>query len=140
MKPRFVLDSSVTLSWQFEDEISPYSESILDYIENTAAAVPAIWPLEVANVLAIAERTKRITTNKISSFLAGLCLLPITVDVSSAPHIFDDVLSLARQHRLTAYDASYLDLARRLRLPLATLDAGLKRAAKAASVELLKVS
>jgi len=102
-----------------------------------AAVVPSIWPLEIANVLAIAARKNRITTARRQQFLTLLQNAPITVDASSIKGVFGSITALADQHRLTLYDASYLELAMRRGLPLATLDGDMQKAAGAAGVRLL---
>jgi predicted nucleic acid-binding protein len=124
-----VLDCSVAMAWCFEDEASEFTDSLLNELAEGAAKVPSIWALEVANVLAISERKKRTTQAKITQFLQLLGDLPITVDVKTGEKAFTDILTLARAHRLTSYDAAYLELTLREGLPLATLDEGLKRAA-----------
>jgi predicted nucleic acid-binding protein len=133
----FVMDSSVTMAWCFEDETTEYTDLILNELaEGAAGQVPAIWPYEVTNVLILAERHKRITQNKVVQFLKELQSFHITVDPQSLVHIFSDVLSVAQKHKLTAYDAAYLELALRGGVPIATLDSSLRRAAKAAGVKI----
>jgi predicted nucleic acid-binding protein len=134
---RFVLDTSVTVAWCFEDETTPYTESVLDALVKGEALVPCLWPLEVSNVLVNAERRKRLTRAKVTRFLQLLGDLPITVDTEGLARVFTDILSVAREHDLSAYDAAYLELALRQGLPLATLDTGLHRAARQAGVQLL---
>jgi predicted nucleic acid-binding protein len=126
---RFVLDCSVTMAWCFEDEADPRAQSTLAAMIAQEALVPGHWPLEVANVLAIAERRKRIAAAQIARFLEILASLPIVVDDQTANKAFGDVLALARTHRLTAYDAAYLELALRTGRPLASLDALLNKTA-----------
>ena len=132
---RFVLDTSVTVAWCFEDETTPYTESILNALVKGEALVPGIWPLEVSNVLVNAERRKRITRAKVTRFLQLLGDFPITVDTEGVARVFTEVLSVAREHGLSAYDAAYLELALREGFPLATLDAPLRNAARRAGVE-----
>ena len=100
---------------------------------------PAIWPFEVANVLVMAERRKRITLAKTANFLQLLAGFAISFDAASAAQTFDKVLSLAREKGLSTYDAAYLELAIREALPLATLDTDLKKAAKAVGVRIAGV-
>lgn len=128
----FVLDCSVTMAWCFEDETDRYSETVLAALDGASAIVPSLWPLEVANVLLVAERRGRLRPEDGRQFLGLLAGLPITVD-TMAPDT-REILSLARTHRLSAYDAAYLDLAARHRLPLATRDRTLRAAARAARV------
>lgn len=132
-----MVDASVTLSWCFANEATPYSRSVLDALGTTYAIVPALWPFEVANALALAERRKRISQEGIAAFLRTLRRLPIQIESREALWLWQAVLPLARQYRLTAYDAAYLDLAKRERLSLATLDHGLRQAARALGIALL---
>jgi predicted nucleic acid-binding protein len=134
---RFVLDTSVAVVWCFEDETTPYAERSLDALASGEALVPFLWPLEVGNVLLTAERHKRITRAKATRFLRLLMDLPITVDTEGIAKAFTEVLAVAHEHGLSAYDAAYLELALRQGLPLATLDTGLRRAARQAGVQLL---
>jgi predicted nucleic acid-binding protein len=132
----FVVDSSVTMAWCFEDETTEYTESVLTKLsKGAAAAVPTIWPYEVTNVLIFAERQKRIPQSKVVQFLKELQSFDITIDPQNPARIFHDVLSVAKIHKLTAYDAAYLELALREGLPIATLDVSLRRAAKTAGVK-----
>jgi len=137
MNAGFVLDCSVAMSWCFEDEANDLSENALDRLARESAFVPGLWPLEVANVLAISERKKRLTAEKTLRFVSLLRSLPITIDPDTATRAFDAILTLSRERGLTAYDATYLELAIRYALPLATQDASLRRAAKATGVDLL---
>ncbi len=126
---RFVVDCSVTMAWCFDDETNPYTDAVLDALTANEALVPALWPLEVANVLTLAERHKRITVVQTSTFLRFLQDLPIHIDQQTAHRAFDGILNIARAQRLTAYDAAYLELAVREAAPVATQDQDLRRAA-----------
>ncbi len=135
MMPKgFVLDNSVVMSWCFEDESNSYTEAVLESLEGKEASVPAIWPLEVGNVLLVAERRKRLSVASVTRFLALLSGLPIVVEQETPERMLKDIVSLARTHALSTYEASYLDLAMRLDLPLATLDSSLMKAAKKCKV------
>jgi predicted nucleic acid-binding protein len=135
---QLVLDASVTLCWLFEEQRSQYTESLLHRLGRGDAAVAcAIWPFEIANALAIAERQKRINASKIVEFMEILEELPITADRLGIGHALARTLELARRYRLTAYDAGYLELAMREALPIATMDQALRAAARAAGVELV---
>jgi len=92
--------------------------------------VPAIWPLEVGNVLLVAERKRRLSEASIIRFLALVNNLPITVEQETPERMLKEIVSLARENGLSTYDASYLDLAMRLGLPLSTKDKVLLKAAK----------
>jgi len=140
MRTAFVLDTSVAISWCFEDEANPYSEAALGFLRSAVAHVPVIWPLEVVNVLLVSERRKRLTRSKSLRFLEMLQSLPIKVDAGNPSRTFGQILVLAREQGLTSYDASYLDLAAQHGFALATLDARLRKAAKAAKVPLWKPS
>jgi predicted nucleic acid-binding protein len=130
----FVLDCSVAVAWFFEDEASAYAQAVEDSLASSAAVVPSLWRLEVANALLMGERRERTTEAKVTQFLTLLNSLPITVDDEAPGRAWSDVLHLAREHNLTAYDAAYLELALRRGLPLATLDERLKAAAEVAGV------
>jgi predicted nucleic acid-binding protein len=134
-KPRaFVLDSSITLAWFFEDEADTYADAVQHSLAAATAVVPSLWPLELANALVTGERRKRTTEAKVTTFLALLKSLPITLDDETAVRASSEVPHLARAHNLSSYDAAYLELALRRGLPLATLDDKLKAAAAAAGV------
>lgn len=135
-KDGFVSDSSVALAWCFPDEKAPYPQSVLDSLATVSAVVPALWHLEIANALLMGERRQRCTQDDVLQWTAFLSSLPITVDPETTARAWNDISSLARTHGLTAYDAAYLELARRRGLPLASLDAQLNAAAAAAGVTL----
>ena len=125
------------MAWCFEDEATEFTDSLLEGLAQGSAKVPSIWPLEIANVLAISERRGRTNQAKITQFLTLLGSLPITVDAKTGEKAFTDVLTLARTHKLTSYDAAYLELALREGLALATLDEELKRVANKLGVTIL---
>jgi predicted nucleic acid-binding protein len=133
----FVMDCSVTLSWVFHDERTEATEALLDSLVEDLAVVPAIWPLEVANAILTARRRRRLQAADLSRIRDALTILPIEIEATSAEHVLANVLPLAERLALSAHDASYLELARRLELPLATLDAALARAARRAGLEVL---
>lgn len=133
---KFVLDASVTLTWAFPDESSPIARRAEEVLQTSGggAVVPALWWYEVRNILLVNERRGRITAMETAIFLSQMAAVPISV--VSPP---DDgiLLDLARQTRLTIYDASYLALAMQHGLPLATLDQALQSAAQSMKVALL---
>lgn len=129
-KSAFVLDCSLTMAWCFEDETSAYSEQILDAIIEVKAWVPALWSVEVANVLMVAGRKKRLPHPKAMAFRTYLNTLPIEVDDFLLKKPIEVILDLTREMDLSAYDATYLELAMRRNLPIATLDRELKQAAQ----------
>lgn len=137
MADRFVVDNSVVMAWCFNDESDPYADSVLDRLTEFAAVVPSIWPLEVVNVLLVAERRKRISEADSVRFTALLSQLPIHVEYESQDRIMKDLLGLARTTNLSSYDASYLDLAMRKGVPLATSFKKLRKAADSVKVPIL---
>jgi predicted nucleic acid-binding protein len=133
----FVIDASVTLAWAFRDEQGAYAHAVLRLLGSDSARVPPVWLLEVANGVVIGERRGRIAKDEVSSVLAILGDLPIEPGPLSVSQALGPVLDLARTHRLSAYDASYLELAKREGVPLATQDDDMRSAAKAAGVALV---
>lgn len=131
-----VVDASVAMSWCFENEASPYVEAVLDRVRDEGAVVPGIWTLEVANAIATGERRQRLLPAGSSRFLALLRSLPITVEAVDLAPVFGTVLDLTRAHGLTSYDASYLELALRLGLPLASQDQRVQQVATRLGVAL----
>jgi predicted nucleic acid-binding protein len=131
----FVLDASITACWAFADEDHPVAALALERMRTDAALVPSLWWFELRNTLIVSERRGRLTETDTALFLREIARLPITVDRSPGEV---EVLMLARRHRLTVYDASYLELAQREGVPLATLDGDLRGAAKATRISLLE--
>ena len=131
-----VIDASVTLAWALEDEPNDYADRIFSRLPGEPAVVPNIWVLEVANGLLVAERRQRVTAAESSQVHAILGDLPITADSPSLDIALGPVLALARTHQLTTYDASYLELAMREGLALATVDRNLRAAARNSRVTL----
>lgn len=134
----FVVDCSVTMSWCFRDEATRYTEEVFDRLRSEPAVVPSIWPLEVVNTLLVAERRGRITQAEGLHFIQILQGSSITLDAAHAMIIMERILDVGRQHRLSAYDAAYLELATREGLPLATLDAQLRTAATKIGVRIIQ--
>ncbi len=126
-----VLDASVTLAWAFRDEDSPYALGVLRALHQMRAWVPPIWPLEIANALLVAQRRQRLLPHEGPEFLAYLAQLPITVHDIPKRQTWRAVFPLAQEEGLSIYDASYLYLALRFNLPLATQDRRLQQAAQA---------
>lgn len=118
------------MAWCFEDESTVLSNSILDKVAHAGATVPSLWSLEVSNVLLVAERRGRITRPQSEEFLTLLQALPIECDLLTGQRCFQHAMGLARQFQLSAYDATYLELAQRLGLGLATFDTRLGDAAR----------
>lgn len=133
----FVLDNSVTMRWCFQNAAHPYADGILQKLAVGAALVPVMWRYEVSAVLAKSQKDGILTAHRVDEFLGTLDKLNITVDPDSPDRILTDVHRVAVAYRLTSYDASYLELALRKSLPLATLDNELVAASKASGVILL---
>ena len=131
------VDTSVTMAWCFRDEATPYARSVFARLRTTGAVAPVIWTLEVANALLMGERRQRLTQNDVVRFIQILRGLPITVDDQGVAGALGPILHLARAQNLTAYDASYLELALREGLPLATQDNRLRAAASAIGIPLV---
>jgi predicted nucleic acid-binding protein len=133
----FVLDASITFCWCFDDEGTEATDRLLEQLRGDEAAVPSVWYLEVSNTLALAERRGRITLADSAEFIDLLESVKITVDGETERRAFGQILDLARSERLSGYDASYLELAMRLGVPLATKDAALAGAAARVGVLVL---
>lgn len=134
----FVVDNSVVMSWCFKDETNRYADAVLDRLSESTAIAPSIWPLEVVNVLLVAERRKRLKQVDSVRFITLLSQLPIVVEDKGSEKVMNDLLALGRTSRLSSYDASYLDLAMRKDRPIATIDKKLMEAAKEVSVTILE--
>ena len=130
-----MLDCSVAMAWVFSDEATEATSRLLDALTDGRAIVPALWPVEVADVLLVATRRRRIAETDWSGILRSLDALPIRIDPASTSRIWDDVLEVAHAHHLSVYDAMYLELAIRMQLPLATLDGALAAAGRAAGLD-----
>ncbi len=131
-----VLDASMTLAWLFEDEQTDQVLATINHVYMGGASVPPLWRYEVANGLQIAIRRQRITPDYRTRCLDKIDELPITIDPDGVSEIWSTTIKLADLYRLTVYDAAYLELAQRRRLPLATLDAALSKAARESGVDL----
>lgn len=130
---RFVLDNSVVMRWLFgdgEQTAIEYSNHILDLLaqEENGAIVPCIWALEVGNVIVRAESRGLLLEARSAAFLGILQNMPINIDARSNQQALGDTLQLARRYKLSTYDASYLELALREGLALATNDDALRKA------------
>ena len=136
--PQIVLDASAALASVLPGEaLKATADAIMDRAAISGAVVPRIWPLEISNVLLIAQRRGKITTAELDRKLAQLLAMPIEVEVPDHAPDWHQVVRLADRAGLTVYDTTYLDLAIRRGLPLATLDARLARASRDAGVETL---
>ena len=130
----FVLDASVAVSWAFPDEQAASAEKARKRLRDEPAVTPEIWWYEVRNSMLVGERRGRITRASIDAFLKSLSAFAIEIDHAQNGAV---LLDLARRHRLTVYDAAYLELARRRSLDLATLNGALIEAARREQVRLL---
>jgi predicted nucleic acid-binding protein len=132
----FVVDASVVACWYFPDESHPKADAAAKAIANGSATTPALFWFELRNLLLVGERGGRISQIETARLLKLVGALPIEMDREPDEGL---VLSLARTHKLTVYDATYLEVALRRMLPLATLDRSIVRAAKAEKVPLIGV-
>ena len=134
-----MLDNSVAMRWCFERGAHPYADAVLRHLAEpeARATVPVLWFYEAANVLVRAERQGILDATAVGAFVGELRALPIAVDPRFA-QVFTAVRALAVAHRLTVYDAAYLETAQRHRLPLATLDDELIRASRSAGVAIFE--
>jgi len=133
----FVLDASVAMRWALLDGSSQdreYADGILASLATAHALVPPLWHIEIVSVLRNAEKHGAISEADATAFLQRSARLPIATDDASPIAVRLAIAAIARQHRLTGYDATYLELALREGIPLATLDVELMRAAKEAGV------
>lgn len=133
-----VVDASVALAWCFPDEASEYADGVLVALKGQAVIVPAVWAIEITNALLVGERRKRVKPPDVRRFvelLGGLTIIERPQTVAAA---VSNVLPLAREYGLSAYDAAYLDVAVRQGAPLATLDSALQKAGRAAGIEIFK--
>jgi predicted nucleic acid-binding protein len=137
---RFVLDASVALRWFLDDPVDDYAVKIRQLIvDGDRAVVPSIWTLEVVNSLLVAERKAKISAAAVDERLINIEeLLDSYIESPIKGTPARRILTVARHSGLTSYDATYLDLAQSENLPLATLDAQLRKAAERAGVEILR--
>jgi predicted nucleic acid-binding protein len=133
-----VVDASVALAWCFPDEASDYADGVLVALEGHTILVPALWSIEITNAVLIAERRKRIKQAEIRRFVELLDGLTVIIDSQSVTESVSNILPLAREYGLSAYDAAYLDVAVRQGVPLATLDSALQKAGRKAGIEIFK--
>ena len=132
--PDFVLDVSAAFSWPLAGNYSPYASGLMMRMMSSIAAVPGTWASELAQMLRDAERAGRGTTSKSDLFLQGIHRFAIHVDAEVSARAWSDILPLARAYSIPVARAAYLELALRLKLPLATTDTTLSRSALVAGV------
>lgn len=133
----FVLDSSVSLAWCFDDERADATDALLERVVESGSVAPALWPLEVLNALATAERRGRLDEERGRRLAGFLQDLPVRLDAETCDQAWQVTSQLASRFGLTIYDATYLELAQRTALPLATLNQELRAAATTLGVTVL---
>ena len=136
---RFVLDASIALAWFIDRPIAPHAQRVKQLLlHGHRAVVPALWQPEVANGFVVAERRGTLTASDIAEALQNLeIVVAQAIEISPEATSIRRVLSVAQQFQLTAYDAVYLETARSLQLPLATLDQRLAKATAKAGIALV---
>jgi predicted nucleic acid-binding protein len=132
-----VLDNSVALAWCFEAEQTPPAMEVLGRVARDGAVAPMLWPLEAQNGLLMAVRRQRLDMARMAEIVGFLRDLPIALDQETADRAWRETAALAANHGLTVYDTTYLELAMRRGLPLATTDRTLRAAAEKVGVSLL---
>ncbi len=133
-----VIDASVALAWCFPDEASDYADFVLLAVENQTVIVPSIWAVEITNALLVGQRRKRIRQPEVRRFIELLKDLSVVEDRQAFADSVSNVLPLAREYDLSAYDAAYLDVAVRHEMPLATLDGALQKACTLAGIKIFR--
>lgn len=133
----FVPDASLVVAWLVIDEQNDKVDRVFDNVPSTGLLVPAIWRLEVANSLNMMVLRKRLTIAGRTKYLDDLDQLPVEIDRETHVRAWPETLALADVHKLTTYDAAYLELALRVGRPLGTLDKDLRKAAKVEGVKVL---
>jgi predicted nucleic acid-binding protein len=131
----FVLDASVSACWAFADEAHPVADEAFSSLRTGEAVVPALWWFEIRNIFVVNERRGRIGERDTEFFLRALAQFRIRIELHPQQ---DEVMRIARAQNLSVYDAAYLELAYREKLPLATLDRRLGEAARVLGVELFE--
>ena len=132
-----MLDSSVALAWALPDETNPTLDPLCDRLTTEVVIVPPVWPLEIGNVLLVAVKRGRLTARDMSRLVREFRALPIEIDLKSMDEALNETLTLARKYELTTYDASYIELAQRREMPLATLDTKLRKVCSLTKIALL---
>lgn len=136
----FVVDCSTTMAWVFPDEATEVTDRLLQSLVEEQAFAPALWPVDVANAFLVAIRRGRVEAGEWPWIRHVLEMLPIAIDPISGPRVWSPVVETASTNGISIHDAMYVELAQRMRLPLATLDGELAQAAEAAGVEVLVFS
>lgn len=137
MTPSVVVDASVAIGWVHRSQATPLTDALLDAIAaGTVLDVPALFPLEVANALTVLTRRRKLTTSERATALGWMRGLPLRVDHEMSALAFSSLADLADRYTLSVYDAAYLELALRRRLPIACKDGPLRSAASKAGATL----
>lgn len=137
MKRAFVADASVAIAWVHPAQATPETEAMLDRLAaGDFLVVPALWPLEVANALTVLRRRRKLTPDEARTGIEIIRALPAVIDHEAAAVAFTRLVDLASEHELTIYDATYIELATRRQLPLASNDTRMKQAAIRSGVHL----
>lgn len=130
MKRAFVADASVAIAWVHPSQATAETDAMLDDLAaGGSLVVPALWPLEVANALTVLRRRRKLTSDEARTAIEIIRELPTVIDHEAAAIAFTRLVDLASEHELTVYDATYIELATRRQLPLASNDARMKQAA-----------
>lgn len=137
MNRSFVAEASVAIAWVHPAQATAETEAMLDrLVAGDSLVVPALWPLEVANALTILRRRRKLTPDEARSAIEIIRELPAVIDHEAATIAFTRLFDLASEYELTIYDASYIELAARRQLPLASNDVRMKQAAIRSGVDL----
>lgn len=132
----FVVDNSVVVGWCFQSQATAYTDKVLDMLPDETAHAPGLWVLEFSNILRKAIKAGKIDDARARKLIDMVSALPLSIDYT--PATVADNLNLATRHGLTSYDAAYLELAIRLKLPIAANDGALRDAAVRAGVGLVE--
>ena len=138
MTASFIVDASVGFAWVYQGQATPETDHLLHEVTAGATViVPALWFLEMSNVLLMAQRRHRLTAGERKAAMEKLTALQLTVDEEGTRNAFGKTSELAEKYGLTIYDATYLELALRRSLPLASRDEALRTAAKQCGLKAL---
>jgi predicted nucleic acid-binding protein len=137
MRRSFVADASVAIAWIHPSQATAETDAMLDGLASgDSLVVPALWPLDVANVITVLRRRRKLTALDARTAIEVIRELPTAIDHEAGGIAFTQLVDLAEEHELTVYDATYIELAKRKRLPLASNDDAMKRAAIRSGVDL----
>jgi predicted nucleic acid-binding protein len=134
---RIIADISVVLAWLFEEEQTARALDVLRRVEKDGLLVPPLWWCELENGILMGERRGRKSPSETAGFLKLVRALPIETDETPRHRVSNDIIEIGRRHQLTAYDATYLELAVREGVSLATFDAAMRRCAPSLGVKLI---